>query len=33
MDKIHAIRGAIKGKWINILITDSNVGASLMNEG
>lgn len=33
IDKIHAIRGAIKGKWINVLITDSNVGVSLMNEG
>lgn len=30
LDKLQAIRGAVLGKWINILITDSNIGKSLL---
>jgi len=30
--KVEAIHGALIGKWVNVVITDQNTAASLMNE-
>lgn len=32
MDKVAAIRGAVRGKWINILITDVGVARDLLSD-
>ncbi|MGW2292227.1 sugar-binding transcriptional regulator [Streptomyces phaeochromogenes] len=32
MDKVAAIRGAVRGKWINILVTDVDVARELLSD-
>ncbi|MFD3488633.1 sugar-binding transcriptional regulator [Streptomyces sp. NPDC058665] len=32
MDKVAAIRGAVRGRWINILVTDVDVARELLND-
>lgn len=31
-DKTEVIRGALRGKWINVLITDNHTAQNLMNN-